>query len=53
MISLSDSTSEGIIIGASVIGILFGLINAIQILTMKVSNNVVMAYKDDRQQEKF
>lgn len=49
MISLSDTMSEGLILGAAAIGILFGLINAIQILTIKVTSNVVMAYKDDRQ----
>lgn len=41
--------AEAFIIGASLVGILFGLINAVQILKMKVASDVVMAYKDDKQ----
>lgn len=48
--TITDSVAESIIIGASLIGIVFGLLNAFLILRIKVINDDegVMALKDDR-----
>ena len=49
-VDLSERTAELLIIGASVIGILFGLVNAIIILSIKVINpeDTAMALKEDK-----
>lgn len=49
MITFTESYSEWFIIGAAVIGILFGIINAILVLRIKVTSSEenVMGYKDD------
>lgn len=46
----SDSVSEALIIGASLIAIAFGLLNALIILRIKVfdRDEAVMALKDDK-----
>lgn len=56
MVSIQESQeSEYFILGASVIGILFGLLNAILILRIKITSveDQVMAYKDDKHLHKY
>ena len=48
--AITDSIAESLVIGAAIIGILFGLLNAILILRIKVSNyeEEVLALRDDK-----
>jgi len=50
MIAFTESISESFIIGASVVAILFGLLNAFLVLRIKVNTveENVMGLKDDR-----
>ncbi len=54
-ILLTDSMAEALIIGASLIGILFGLLNVILILRIKILNidDGIMARRDDKLIKKF
>lgn len=48
--AFTESMAEALVIGASVIGIVFGLLNAFLILRIKIINREesVMALKDDK-----
>ena len=54
-ILITDSMAEALIIGASLIGIVFGLINVIVILRIKILNidDGIMARRDDKMIKKF
>lgn len=52
---ITDSMAEALIIGASIIAILFGLINVFVILRIKILNidDGIMARRDDTLIKKF
>jgi len=52
---ITDSISEALIIGSALIAIVFGLINALIILRIKVfdRDEAVMALKDDKMVQKY
>lgn len=55
MLIITDSIAEVLIIGAALIGILFGLINAFLILRIKVISvdEEIMALKEDKLTKKL
>lgn len=55
MTTITDSVAEALIIGASIIAIIFGLLNAFLILRIKVisEDDGVMALKENKLAQKY